>query len=193
LSAYNIAVDGKEYKIKVERKTPFYFTVNINENIYNVQIPEGKEFRNTSVLRIGDKEFNVKMDEIEKTKIFSVTVNGVAFKVELEPRKLPVMPFAKMKTAELPSTQVTLSKASLRKPVTRVVAEESAVVAPMTGKIVEVKVKVNDKVKEGDIVCILEAMKMENEIAAPISGVIREVYVSKGSSVSEGDILMVIE
>jgi len=63
----------------------------------------------------------------------------------------------------------------------------------MTGKIVSVKVKEGEEVKEGQVVCILEAMKMENEISAPKSGKVKEIRVSEGTAVNEGDILLIIE
>lgn len=71
--------------------------------------------------------------------------------------------------------------------------EEGAVMAPMAGKIVSVKVKQGDSVKLGDVLCILEAMKMENEITAPKTGTVQSVNISEGMGVSEGDILIVIK
>jgi pyruvate carboxylase subunit B len=70
---------------------------------------------------------------------------------------------------------------------------EGAVVAPMAGKIVSVKVKKGDQVKMGAVLCVLEAMKMENEIAAPRSGVVQEILVQEGKPVSEGDALIVLK
>ena len=67
------------------------------------------------------------------------------------------------------------------------------VVCPMPGLIKSVSVAVNDKVNEGDTLCILEAMKMENPIVAPVSGIISEINVSSGKSVKSGDTLLVIE
>jgi len=67
------------------------------------------------------------------------------------------------------------------------------VIAPIMGTIVSVKVKVGDRINKGDVLLILEAMKMENEIYAPKSGVIREVHVSEGKAVKHGDVLIVIE
>ena len=64
---------------------------------------------------------------------------------------------------------------------------------PIAGKIIEVKVKAGDKVNEGDIVCMLESMKMENPIFAPISGTIKEVNVSAGQTVKFGESIAVIE
>jgi biotin carboxyl carrier protein len=68
-----------------------------------------------------------------------------------------------------------------------------AVEVPIAGKIIDVKVKVGDKVEEGDIVCMLESMKMENPIFAPISGTIKEVNVSAGQTVKFGESIVVIE
>ncbi|MGQ9539272.1 MAG: biotin/lipoyl-containing protein, partial [Candidatus Bathycorpusculaceae bacterium] len=59
-------------------------------------------------------------------------------------------------------------------------------------KILSIKVKKGEQVKAGQVLCILEAMKMENEIAAPMAGTIREVLVSEGASVNDGDPLFVI-
>jgi biotin carboxyl carrier protein len=69
---------------------------------------------------------------------------------------------------------------------------EGAVTAPMTGKILSIKVKKGEQVKAGKVLCILEAMKMENEITAPKSGTVQEILVSEGSSVSEGEALFII-
>jgi glutaconyl-CoA decarboxylase len=71
--------------------------------------------------------------------------------------------------------------------------DEGAVVAPMAGKIVSVNVQKGDAVKVGDVVCILEAMKMENEITAPKAGAIEEVHVAEGIPVNEGDLLVLIK
>ena len=62
----------------------------------------------------------------------------------------------------------------------------------MPGTILDVRVNVGDTVKEGDILMILEAMKMENEILAPVSGKVAAVQVSKGAAVNSGDLLAVL-
>jgi glutaconyl-CoA decarboxylase len=63
----------------------------------------------------------------------------------------------------------------------------------MTGRIVRVNVKTGDAVNEGDVLLVIEAMKMENEITAPVGGTVREIGVNAGARVSEGDTLLVIE
>jgi acetyl-CoA carboxylase biotin carboxyl carrier protein len=67
------------------------------------------------------------------------------------------------------------------------------VTAPMVGKIVDIKVKVGDKVKEDDEIAVLEAMKMEMPIVAPASGVVKEIKVSVGQTCETDMVLAVIE
>lgn len=64
---------------------------------------------------------------------------------------------------------------------------------PMAGKIISVEVKVGDTVKEDDVLCILESMKMENPIVAPVSGTVVEVGVTSGTMVEAGKPIAVIE
>jgi len=70
---------------------------------------------------------------------------------------------------------------------------EGAVVAPMQGMVLTVKVKPGDKVAEGDVILIIEAMKMRNDVRSPFSGVVREVLTHDGEVVGSGDVLVVID
>jgi biotin carboxyl carrier protein len=72
------------------------------------------------------------------------------------------------------------------------VAREKVTV-PMTGKIVSVEVKVGDMVNEDDVICVLEAMKMENPILAPVTGKVVEISVTPNMAVNAGQTVAVIE
>jgi biotin carboxyl carrier protein len=63
----------------------------------------------------------------------------------------------------------------------------------MTGRVIRVDVKPGDAVNEGDILLVVEAMKMENEISAPVAGTVKAVSVAAGARVAEGDPLVLIE
>ena len=64
--------------------------------------------------------------------------------------------------------------------------------APMAGTILDVKVCVGQSIKAGDVLCILEAMKLENEVVSDVAGVIKEVKVSKGTQVTNGQVIFII-
>lgn len=71
-------------------------------------------------------------------------------------------------------------------------ARESVEV-PITGKVISVDVKVGDTIKEGDVLCVLESMKMENPILAPVDGSIVEVGIAADQVVKPGEVIAVIE
>jgi pyruvate carboxylase subunit B len=68
----------------------------------------------------------------------------------------------------------------------------TAIQAPMPGMIIRYEVKEGDAVDEGDLVLILEAMKMENSITAPVSGTVQPIAFKSGDTVQKGDVLAVI-
>ena len=70
---------------------------------------------------------------------------------------------------------------------------QEIVEVPITGKIISVDVKPGDEVKEGDTLCTLESMKMENPILAPVGGTITEIRVSVGQVVETGNLIAIIE
>lgn len=64
---------------------------------------------------------------------------------------------------------------------------------PITGKIISVNVKAGDAVNEGDVICVLESMKMENPILTPVNGTVTEVHVIEDQVVKPGEVIAVIE
>lgn len=72
-------------------------------------------------------------------------------------------------------------------------SEGTKIVAPMPGSILEINIEKGEIVNEGDLLIVLEAMKMENEITAAQSGTVKEIKVSVGDSVDAEDVLLVIE
>ena len=70
---------------------------------------------------------------------------------------------------------------------------KGAALSPMQGMVLTVKVKVGDKVKEGDTVVVLEAMKMQSDVHSPYTGTVKEIFAFNGEIVNKDDVLMVIE
>ncbi|MDF2593797.1 MAG: biotin/lipoyl-binding protein [Clostridia bacterium] len=120
-------------------------------------------------------------------KKFQVTVNGNAYEVEVEEIGGSFTPVAAAAPAAMPAAAPKAAPAPVAVP-----ANATKVGAPMPGKIVGVKVAVGQTVKEGDLVAVLEAMKMENEIFAPQGGTIASVNVTTGAMVETNDVIVTI-
>ena len=128
---------------------------------------------------------------------YKVTLNGRTYEVEVEAGKAmllaeyeAVAPAAPAAAAAPVAAAPAAAPAAAAAPV--VTGAGEAVNAPMPGNILKVNVNVGDKVKEGQVLVVLEAMKMENEIMAPKAGTVTQVLVSKGSTVDTGAPLVVI-
>ena len=123
---------------------------------------------------------------------FMINVNGKSYEVEVE--EVGGVSSAPVYTAPAaPAPAQTAAPAAAPAPAPAAApapAGATAIKAPMPGTIVSVKVNVGDMVKAGDVVCILEAMKMENEIMAPSDGKVVAINANQGASVNTGDALV---
>ena len=115
---------------------------------------------------------------------FNVIVNGVSYDVVVEEVG------AEAQTSGAPKAAPVAAPAPKAAP--QVPAGAVAVKAPMPGTIMKVNVTVGQAVKKGDVLCVLEAMKMENDICAPQDGTVASVAVSQGASVNTDDVLVTL-
>ena len=122
-------------------------------------------------------------------KKYNVTVNGTAYEITLE-----VVDAAEVKAAPAPAAAPAAAPAPVAEApaAASVAAGGETVTSPMPGTILSVNVQNGASVKKGDVLLILEAMKMENEIMAPVDGTIASVNVQQGASVETGAVLCVI-
>ncbi|MCQ2776752.1 MAG: acetyl-CoA carboxylase biotin carboxyl carrier protein subunit [Bacilli bacterium] len=117
-------------------------------------------------------------------KVYKIKVNGKSYKVELEA----------MEEVASKAAPVEAKKEAAPAPAAAPVAGEgNKVLSPIQGTVIDVKVKVGDAVKKGQVVCVVEAMKLENEVVSGFDGTVSEVLVSKGSSISAKAPLVVIK
>lgn len=128
---------------------------------------------------------------------YKVTLNGRTYEVEVEAGKAmlldeyeAIVPSAPAAPAAAPAAAAPAAPATAAAPV--VTGAGEAVNAPMPGTILKVNVTQGQKVAEGAVLCVLEAMKMENEILAPKAGTVTQVLAAKGATVDTGAPLVVI-
>lgn len=122
-------------------------------------------------------------------KNYTITVNGKVYEVTVEEGFTGQRENSGISSA---STAAPKSAAPVKEPAAAPKAAAAGAVkitAPMPGKILDVKISVGQAIKKGDVVMILEAMKMENEIVAPQDGTVASVQAAAGSAVEAGDTL----
>ena len=141
---------------------------------------------NSRKYKINDTEYNVAVNSFTGNSA-EVTVNGVTYKVEIAGQS-PVIQTISAAPAS-PASHISPAPAASVQPST---GSGKALKSPLPGVIISLKVKVGDAVKAGQVVAILEAMKMENEIQAETDGMISAVNVSQGDSVLEGTTIVTI-
>jgi biotin carboxyl carrier protein len=184
LPVYEVFIDSKPRKIELTKTGENSFTAKVDDKQLCIELLADKlDLEKVFSIKIDGKTYKIELPRIDWEKLFPIKVEEATFKVEVKtPTKKPTL------TAFEPTPSAPIRKAMVTKQLV-----DGSITAPMTGKILSVKVKKGDQVELGQVVCVLEAMKMENEITAPKAGTVREVYVSEGSSVSEGEPLFIVD
>ncbi|MDR3313913.1 MAG: biotin/lipoyl-binding protein [Oscillospiraceae bacterium] len=127
------------------------------------------------VITLGNQKYEVEVNQSEA--VLTAVTEVAPVTAAPQPASQPTQPAATApQAASSPQAQ----------------AAGTALVAPMPGNILAVNAAVGDSVKAGQVLVILEAMKMENEIAAPQDGVVKQILVQKGASVNTDDVLLVL-
>lgn len=141
--------------------------------------------------KINGTKFTVKVGEVEGNNVH-VEVNGIPYTVELDSvaTRKPTVNQPVKGPQSAPRTET--GEKVIAKPV-RSSGSASAVKSPLPGTLTKLLVKVGDTVKDGDTVCMLEAMKMENDIHTIKGGTVKQILVNVGDTVLEGTDIMIIE
>lgn len=119
-------------------------------------------------------------------KIYKIKVNGKTYKVELEA-------IDEVASSTPTAAPAATAPAAAPAPASTGTGEGKEVLSPIQGQVVSVNVKVGDTVKKGAVLCIIEAMKLENEVNAEFEGTVTEVLVTKGQNVTAKQLLVKIK
>jgi len=178
-----ITIDGKTFQVEIsECPIGSPFSIKVNKKMLGIVLEQEPNYAKGFSIKVNGKSYNVELPGIDINTPFSIRVNSIPFKIELK-------------------SAITLPKITLAtpSPVSAMIQKptkaqgEGVITAPMAGKIISIRVKKGDPVKIGSVLCVLEAMKMENEITSTRNGVVEDVRVQEGKAVNESDILMLIK
>ena len=138
-------------------------------------------------------DYDVEIEEVEGN-IAKVNVNGIPFEVEL---KQPINPTSSLNKVKVEAPKPVAkapaaAPAAAPAPTPAPAGAGTAIKSPLPGTITDVKVNVGDKVNAGDVVLVLEAMKMQNNIESETTGTVTSITVKPGDSVMEGSVLLTI-
>jgi biotin carboxyl carrier protein len=167
--AYIATHQGKTVRVKILETSPNLFRVNLDDREYHVDYLEPQP--NLLSLLIDGRSFEVDVDAVDTSDLFEVVIEGDHFEVEMVEEK----------------------KKKLAMKLSRGASGRQDLRSPMAGNVRQVMAQPGDRVKAGQVLLILEAMKMENEIKSPIDGIIGSVTARVGHGVATGDPLCVVE
>ena len=166
--AYIASHQGKSVRVKVAQTGPGLFRVTLGDRDYHVDYLEPQP--NLLSLIIDGRSFEVDVDE-SQPDLFQVVIKGDQFELELVEEK----------------------KKKLAMKLSRGASGRQDLKSPMAGNVRQILVQPGDRVALGQVLVILEAMKMENEIKSPIEGIVSSVTARIGGAVASGDPLCVVE
>lgn len=154
-----------------------------------------KKFR----VNVDGKTYEVEIEDISEGACQGASAASFSSPVVATPPTMPVgqgTPAPVVAVPNVPATPAPVANqtTAAEKPSAADNASDGTPVeAPVTGQIIKINVKVGDSVEEGQVLLILEAMKMENEVTAPVSGSVSQVLVNSGNAVDAGQNLVVIK
>jgi biotin carboxyl carrier protein len=165
---YKISVNDQKFEVAINTIKDGIAQVNVNGQPYDVLIENYKEVAAGSYSPSPEPSY------------------AAAPAAATAPKPVPTTP--SVSTAAPPKPAMTAASPAPKK-----VQAAGEIVAPIPGRIMDIKVKVGDAVSKGQTVATMEAMKMENNIASTTDGFVQEIRVQKDSEVATGEVIMIIE
>jgi biotin carboxyl carrier protein len=179
---YELTINDTTITVEVDGPNNGILNVTIGEATFPVTVSNGDRGAGTFKVTVGDVKHTIQATPNPDTSEFTLKIKQQKFAAELKPLARP----SAFSFQAFPSTPTTTTTPLEPTTVVPKATEPGTVTAPLPGRVLEVRVKEKQKVESGDVLLVLEAMKMANEIRAPQGGTVSTVHVQAGDTVEKG-------
>ncbi len=189
---YELNINDMTVKVEVDGPHNGVLNITIGETIFPVKVAPVDYNAGTFKAIVGDVKHIIHLIPSKDTSQFMCTIKNQSYSVELrshapiralEYRPTPLRAIPASTMIDIPSETLAVQE----------VTEPGSVTAPLPGRILEVRVKEGERVKAGDVLLVLEAMKMANEIRASQDGLVSTLHIKDGDTVEKGQALITIK
>ena len=187
---YKLTVNNTTINVEVQGPTEGILTITIGKTSFPVQVEDGDSVSGKFSVLVGDTKHTIHLIPNPDSSDFTLKVDKESYSANLTAETLT----RSTQPTTISSTPSTIAPTTPT-PISAVRehAEPGSVTAPLPGRVLEVRVKEGSKIKTGDVLLVLEAMKMANEIRAPKDGTITKVHVEAGTAVEKGQPMITIQ
>jgi len=185
---YNIIINNMEFDVEIGAVQDGFAEVVVNNELFDVNIGNYQEVAAAPPVVTRQTRQPVRR-QVQPAAASQPQASVTRHAQPATTRAVP-RPSASTRTVQAPHTAPAAKPAV--KPSVSSASGVGAIKAPMPGLIIEIKVKEGETVKPGQVVAVMEAMKMENDLPSTLSGTVKKICVQKGAQVSTGDLLIVI-
>ncbi|MGH7808587.1 MAG: biotin/lipoyl-containing protein [Thermodesulfobacteriota bacterium] len=158
------------------------YTFKFRDQLYRLNLEDGKQ----TEVEIDGKKFPIAFEKIDE-RFYSILINGMSIAVGILKKGKKIEVFLDGDLYEFESISERERQSS-----SAILSGLQQIKSPMPSRVVKILKSVDEAVKEGEGVIVIEAMKMESELKSPINGRVKEVKVKEGSAVESGSVLLVI-
>jgi biotin carboxyl carrier protein len=176
--------------VEVKGPTEGTLTITIGETSFPVQVTDGDSTSGKFTVTVGDLKHTIHLTPNPDSSDFILKVGKESYSAKLTAET----PSRGIQPTAISSTPSKITPTTLTPtPAKREQEEPGTVTAPLPGRVLEVRVKEGTVIKRGDVLLVLEAMKMANEIRAPQDGTIAKVHVEAGTAVEKGQPMITLQ
>ena len=189
---YKLTVNNTTVDVEVDGPSNGVLTISLGESTFPVRVTPSDTDSGTYTVNVGDKKHTLHLISNPNTDDFTIKIKKNQYSAHLR-TEMDTLPRTIQPTTALPTPSTKALTTPTPRTITQEPTEPGTVTAPLPGRVLEVRVKESTIIKQGDVLLVLEAMKMANEFRAPLDGTVATVHVEAGTAVEKGQPMITLK